>query len=79
MDRKALTMDGELVTIGDDVVLSSSAFVVGHDMLAGHITLRRPVSVASGCRIGEQARLGAGAEVTRDVPPATSTVPGERL
>ena len=79
MDRCTRTMDGEMVTIGDDAVVAFGGELIGHDMAACNIMVRQPTVVAAGVRIGECARIGAGAEVRRDVPPTSSTFTGERL
>jgi len=79
MDIRARTRDGQMVTIGDDPGVSFGADVIGHDMSPGNVLTRQPVTVAAACRIGECARVGAGAEAARYVPPMTSTVTGERL
>ena len=65
--------------MADDAVICPGANLIGHDFPCADTAVRAPVTVAAGVRVGEGARLGAGAEATRDVPPATSTVTGERL
>tara|TARA_B110001452_G_scaffold26944_1_gene21145 strand:- start:81 stop:1865 length:1785 start_codon:yes stop_codon:yes gene_type:complete len=80
VDRDVDLQDGELITIGDDAVVGTSASIVGHDLVVGcHQMLRNAVHVPAACRVGEAARLGAGTVVTRtELPPLYSTVSNER-
>lgn len=71
----------ELVTIGDDVTISSAVIVMAHD---SHRHVVAPIAIGDrafigagaiilpGVTIGEGAVVGAGSVVTRSVPPGTT-------
>ncbi len=76
---------GETADIGDDVTIYQSVTLGGTNPTAGvggkrHPTLRNGVVIGSGAQVlgpievGEGARVGANAVVTRDVPPNVSVV-----
>ena len=76
---------GETAEIGDDVTIYQSVTLGGTNPTAGiggkrHPTLRNGVVIGSGAQVlgpievGEGARVGANAVVTRDVPPNVSVV-----
>ena len=76
---------GETADIGDDVTIYQSVTLGGTNPTAGvggkrHPTLRNGVVIGSGAQIlgpielGEGARVGANAVVTKDVPPAVTVV-----
>ena len=76
---------GETAEIGDDVTIYQSVTLGGTNPTAGiggkrHPTLRNGVVIGSGAQVlgpievGEGARVGANAVVTRDVPPSVTVV-----
>jgi serine O-acetyltransferase len=76
---------GETAEIGDDVTIYQNATLGGTNPTSGaggkrHPTLRNGVVVGSGAQVlgpievGEGARVGANAVVTRDVAPASTVV-----
>jgi serine O-acetyltransferase len=79
------TVIGETAQIGDDVTIYQSVTLGGtspHDGVPGkrHPTLRDRVVIGSGAQIlgpiviGEDARVGANAVVTKDVAPAATVI-----
>ena len=79
------TVIGETVEIGDDVTIYQNVTLGGTNPSAGipgkrHPTLRNGVVIGSGAQIlgpievGEGARIGANAVVTRDVVPGATMV-----
>lgn len=67
------TVDHEC-ELGEGVHLMGSAAVAGRVTIGDHATVGTNATVLPGLRIGEGAFVGAGAVVTRDVPPRTVVV-----
>jgi serine O-acetyltransferase len=73
---------GETAEIGDDVVLYQGVTLGGTSLekKKRHPTLERGVIVGAGAkvlgalRVGENARIGAGAVVVKDVPPGATVI-----
>ncbi|MBM3320935.1 MAG: serine O-acetyltransferase [Candidatus Eisenbacteria bacterium] len=73
---------GETTEIGDDVVLYQGVTLGGTSLekKKRHPTLARGVVVGAGAkvlgalRVGENARIGAGAVVVKDVPPGATVI-----
>ena len=73
----------ELITIEDHVVISYRCTIISHDgskSIVSPVTIKRNAYIGAcatilpGVIIGENAVIGAGTTVTKDVPPKTTIV-----
>jgi serine O-acetyltransferase len=73
---------GETVEIGDDVTIYQGATLGGtgketgkrHPTIGSHVMVAAGAKVLGPLRIGDYARVGAGAVVLKDVPPCSTVV-----
>jgi serine O-acetyltransferase len=73
---------GETAEIGDDVTLYQGAVLGGtgkdvgkrHPTIGSHVTISAGASVLGPLRVGDYAKIGAGAVVLKDVPPCATVV-----
>lgn len=89
IDHGAAVVIGETAIIGDDVLMyhqvtlggTSLAAVKRHPTIGSNVLLGMGAKVLGNITVGDGARIGANAVVTRDVPPNTSVVgvPGRIL
>jgi serine O-acetyltransferase len=89
IDHGAGIVIGETAIIGDDVTMYHQVTLGGtslertkrHPTVGNHVLLGMGAKVLGNITIGDGARIGANAVVTRDVPPNTSVVgvPGRIL
>lgn len=73
----------ELITIDDDITISYRCTIIAHDDSKGivsPVTIKRGawigacVTILPGVTVGEEAVIGAGTIVAKDVPPKTTIV-----
>ena len=68
---------GHDATIGSRVVLTNGSMIAGHALIGDRVIMGAMVGLHQFARVGQGAMVGAGARVSRDVPPF-SLVHGDR-
>ncbi len=66
------TVLGHDVQVGDYAQIGAMTFVGGGAVVGSYVTIHPHATVLPGIRVGEGATVGAGAVVTKDVPPGAT-------